>query len=253
MKILPYLLLFVLLGIIAYWFVTKNYYASDEETVSKGKLLFTRNCSSCHDLEADGMGPPLGGITDVLSKNTLVEFIRNPSQAIDSQDARAVSLYARYKQVMPAFAWMKEDEINSILAFIDHETERHHLTAASAPADTAGLTGRLVAPVKPSGIKIEMEEVVQLPRIKDTSPDLGIVTLRPHPSGDGTLFVSDQNGVIYRISNKKAAIFLDVRDHIKDFQSGPGIATGVGSFDFHPDYLSNGLIYITYAETYKGQ
>jgi glucose/arabinose dehydrogenase len=77
--------------------------------------------------------------------------------------------------------------------------------------------------------------------------------LRPHPSGDGTLFVSDQNGIIYRINDGNAEIFLDARTYIKDFQSGPGIATGVGSFDFHPDFLNNGLLYITHAEIFKGQ
>jgi len=101
-------------------------------------------------------------------------------------------------------------------------------------------------------VKIELEEVVQLPRLNATA-DLGVVTLRAGPSGDGTLFTSDQNGVIYRIKDGKAAMFLDMRTQIKDFQSGPGIATGIASFDFHPDFLHNGLIYIAHAETFKGQ
>jgi hypothetical protein len=48
---------------------------------------------------------------------------------------------------------------------------------------------------------------VQLPQLNATA-DLGIVTLRADPAGDGTLLASDQNGVIYRIKNGKAAIFL---------------------------------------------
>jgi glucose/arabinose dehydrogenase len=67
------------------------------------------------------------------------------------------------------------------------------------------------------------------------------------------LFVSDQGGIIYKISGGKYSIFLDLREHIPDFSIGPGIATGLGSFDFHPDYLKNGLIYITHAEKYRGQ
>jgi hypothetical protein len=156
---------------------------------------------------------------------------------------------------MPAFEWMQEKEISSILSYIYHESELHHIEATSVQEDSThiGLTGRLVAPIKKSGLKIELQEVIQIPRIKDSSPDLGVVTLRAHPSGDGTVFVSDQNGFLYKVSNGKAEVFLDVRKYIKDFQSGPGIATGVGSFDFHPDFLNNGLIYITYAETFKGQ
>ena len=250
-----YFLILMSAGVVIHFTFRKTNYTSDDATLANGKILFTKYCSSCHSLEADGFGPPLGGITTVLSKDALTDFIKNPSKVIASNDERAVSQLTRYKQVMPAFAWMQEMEISSILSYIHRESELHHIEATSIQRDSSnvGLTGRLVAPIKKSGVKIELEEVVQVPRIKDTSADLGIVTLRAHPSGDGTIFVSDQNGVLYKISQGKADIFLDVRKHIKDFQSGPGIATGIGSFDFHPDFLNNGLIYITYAETFKGQ
>ena len=250
-----YFLILVSAGAVIYFTFRKTNYPSDDATLANGKILFTKYCSSCHSLEADGFGPPLGGITSVLSKDALAHFIQNPSKVIASNQERAVSQLTRYKQLMPAFEWMKEKEISSILSYIHYESELLHIEATSIQSDSSnvGLTGRLVAPIKKSGLKIELQEVVQIPRIKDTSPDLGIVTLRAHPSGDGTIFVSDQNGVIYKVSKGKADIFLDVRKYIKDFQSGPGIATGVGSFDFHPDFLNNGLIYVTYAETFKGQ
>lgn len=255
-RYLVYLLLVLIPGVIFfYWMTGKNKYASDENTLAKGKELFTRHCITCHGLEEDGFGPPLGGITNLLSEKALTNFVRNPSMAIASGEERARSLQIRYKQIMPSYAWMDKTEISAILSYIDHETELRHLEAFAPNKDSAqtGLTGKLAAPVKKSALKIEMEEIVQIPKTKDSSPDLGIVTLRPHPSGDGTLFVGDQTGFIYRIKDGKAEIFLDARAHIKDFQSGPGIATGVGSFDFHPDFLNNGLLYITHAETYKGQ
>lgn len=250
-----YSIVVLLLAGIFYVVVRKKERPSDEQDIANGKALFNRYCSSCHGLEEDGFGPPLGGITNLLSHEPLMKFIRNPSEVIASGDARAVSQRARYKQVMPSFDWMEREMIDDILGYIKHETQLHHLEAITISNDTSGLklTGRLVAPVKKSGLKVELEDVVQIPKIKGTSPDLGIVTLRAHPSGDGTFFVSDQNGVIYRVQNGHAEVFLDVRMHIKDFQSGPGIATGVGSFDFHPDFANNGLIYITHAETFKGQ
>jgi glucose/arabinose dehydrogenase/mono/diheme cytochrome c family protein len=253
--ILYFLLLLAFTGVGAYFLLQNKDYSTDEATVAKGKILFTKNCMSCHSLEGDGIGPPLGGITDVLSKDDLVDFIKDPSKQIDAKKERAVSLQARYKQVMPGFGWMEESEISSILSYIDDQTKVHNLVSPAVVNDTSniGLTGRLVAPIKKSGIKIELEEVVQIPRLKGASPDLGIVTLRAHPFADGTLLVSDQNGIIYRIENGKAEIFLDIREHIKDFQSGPGIATGIGSFEFHPDFINNGFIYITHAETFKGQ
>jgi len=243
-------------SIIFYGMMNKNRYASDERTLSQGREIFTKNCISCHNLASDGIGPPLGGITNLLSKKALTDFVRNPSAIISSGEERARGLQIRYKQIMPSYEWMDEMEISSILSYIDHETEMHHLEALSLTNKTlieTALTGNLAAPVKKSALKIEMEEIVQISKTKNSSPDLGIVTLRPHPSGEGTLFVGDQTGFIYRIQDGKAETFLDVSTHIKDFQSGPGIATGVGSFDFHPDFLNNGLIYITHAETYRGQ
>ncbi|CAN5192247.1 hypothetical protein BH23BAC1_BH23BAC1_38900 [soil metagenome] len=242
-----------IVGVILYPGKEKKY-ASDDDTIKEGKNLFTKHCMSCHGLQNDGIGPPLGGITKLLSEQELINFIKDPAKAIESGEERADAMYARYKLIMPSFDWMKESEISSILAYLQHQTELHDIEPVSLEkiTDEAGLTGRLVSPVKSSKIKIELEEVVQLPRIGSSS-DLGVVTLRAHPSSDGTLLASDQHGVIYRIKEGKAAVYLDVRDHIQDFQSGPGIATGLGSFDFHPDFLNNGLIYITHVESFKGQ
>jgi len=230
-------------------------YASDEETLSEGKNLFSKYCTSCHGLEEDGFGPPLGGITVLLSQKALMNFVKNPSMAIEAGDERATWQFGRYKQVMPSFEWMREEDISSILSYVHQQTELHQIKALAMNGDTApiGLTGRLVPPVIMSGLKIELEEVIEIPRMEGFSKDLGVVNLRPHPGGDGTLFVNDQNGIIYRISDGEAEIFLEMGEQINDYQSGPGIATGVGSFDFHPDFLKNGLLYITHAETYKGQ
>jgi len=209
---------------------------------------------SCHGLNDDGIGPPLGGITQLLSKQALLDFINNPSIQIESGNERARAQHLRYKLIMPSYAWMGEPQITAILSYIQQQSILHHIKPREVIKETnkAGLTGRLVPPVQKSEIRIELEDVVQLPQLGQ-STDLGVVTLRAHPSADGTLFVSDQNGVIYRIKDGKAEIFLNIRQHIKDFQSGPGIATGIGSFDFHPDFLNNGLLYISHAETYKGQ
>lgn len=242
----------ILGGVIIY--LLPSEYASDEATLAEGKTLFTKHCVSCHGLQDDGIGPPLGGVTNLLPQKALLAFIRNPSKVIESGNERAVAMQHRYKLAMPPFAEMEESKIRSILAYIQYQTELHHIEPISmdSKSEGTGLTGRLVTPVIKSPLKVELEEVVQLPRLNN-STDLGVVTLRAHPSGDGTVMVSDQNGVIYCIRKGKAAAFLDLRDQIKDFQSGPGIATGLGSFDFHPNFLNNGLIYISHAETFKGQ
>lgn len=229
-------------------------YSTDETTLAQGKDLFSKNCISCHGLNQDGFGPKLGGITSLLSKDELIGFIKDPSAAIEA-GGRAAQLYDRYKREMLPYAHMSDDEITSILSYIDQQTQLHGIEALVIDniEDASKLSGRLVDSIMASGLKIELEEVIQIPAISESLKDLGLVTLRAHPSGDGTLFINDQNGVIFRISNGEAEVFMDFRDQIADFQRGPGIATGVGSFDFHPDFLENGLMYIFHAETAKGQ
>lgn len=249
----------ILSGLIAVtymWWRSGRGYDTGANTVAAGKKLFTTHCVSCHGIQEDGIGPPLGGITSALEEKQLKDFIRNPEEAISKGNARARALLARYKQTMPSFDWMDDADLDAILSYLHHESEQHGITAPGypgLPSEVHALTGKLVEPVQQSEIKIELKDVIQIPRLKYSTPDLGIVTLRPHPSGDGRLFVSDQGGIIYQITGGRAEIFLDLRDHIADFSIGPGLATGLGSFDFHPDYLNNGLIYITHAEKYDGQ
>ncbi len=231
-------------------------YRSDQKTLEAGKQLFTQQCISCHAIKEEGIGPRLGGITLLLSEKVLTTFIRNPTKSIQSGQERATALQARYKQTMPAFERLEDQEIHAILSYIHGETEQHGIKPFAVGLrenNKDALSGRLVAPVKKSGLKIALEEVLQIPRLKNSSPDLGIVTLRPHPSGDGRLFVSDQGGVLYLITRGKSEVFLDLRSEVKDFSSGPGIATGLGSFDFHPDFLNNRILYITHAEKFNGQ
>ena len=85
---------------------------------SKGKELFTTHCVSCHNMEQEEIGPKLGGVTNLLSENELIAFIKNPNHAIESGNARAVSLSKRYKMIMPPFDFLKDEEIGSILGYI---------------------------------------------------------------------------------------------------------------------------------------
>lgn len=255
MRFLLYLIvLLTVVGIVFYAIPENHQYPSDDAILAQGKDLFAKHCMSCHGLQNDGFGPPLGGITSLISQSALLDFIKDPSKLIESGDPRAVSLLQKYKRIMPPFEWMQESQIISILAFIQQQSDLHHITpmAIEDSSGAAGITGRLVEPVQKSAVTISLEEVVQLPPLGNSS-DLGVVTLRAHPAGDGSLFAGDQHGVIYRIDDGQVTIFLDLREQLENFQSGPGIATGLGSFDFHPDFLKNGLFYISHAETYLDQ
>ncbi|CAG5017213.1 hypothetical protein DYBT9275_05725 [Dyadobacter sp. CECT 9275] len=230
-------------------------YPTDTKTIAQGKELFNNTCSACHTLADDGIGPRLGGVTAALSKTALVAFVQDPSKVISSGDKRAVNLHKKYKQLMPGFNFLKSAEIISILAYIDVESRAagikplvvNEVTEATAPPV------RLIAPVAKPDLRIELEDFIQLPATSEKPPLTRIATMRPFPAHDGTLFVSDQRGIIYRIKDRQYTTFLDLREKVASFINVTGLGTGLGSFAFHPEYLSNGLIYITHTETFKGQ
>jgi mono/diheme cytochrome c family protein len=222
-------------------------------TDPQGKELFTTHCVSCHNIEQEEIGPRLGGVTSLLSEKELTAFVKNPNHAIESGNERAVSLSKRYKMIMPPFDFLKDEEIRSILGYIASETKLHNIAPLEVKTNTGASDARLGQPVIKTGLRIELEDFVTIPPSSDKMPRTRIANMRPHPSQDGTLYVSDQRGIIYRISGKEVRTFADLRNDVENFVNEPGLGTGLGSFAFHPDYLRNGLIYITYTEPFKGK
>lgn len=221
-----------------------------------GKEIYTTHCVSCHAIEQEEIGPRLGGVTSLLSTTELVDFIKNPSKAIESGNKRAVGLAKRYKMVMPPFDFLKDDEIKAVLAYISDETKAHNIQPLQVATDdnaTSLPVERLAKPVVKSGLMIETEDYAIIPPSSDKMPKTRIATTRPHPSHDGSLMVSDQRGLIYRLKNGNPSLFLDIRPLVENYINEPGLGTGLGSFAFHPDYLQNGFIYITHTEAFKGK
>lgn len=254
--LLVWLAVTIIIAIVIVYFIKSKPagYPVDEQTLAKGKNLFSTQCRSCHGIKEDGIGPRLGGVTVALSKETLLRFIQNPAKVIESGDKRANSLHKQYKQLMPSFDFMKKDDIQSILAYIDYETRIAQIEPLLVDTVNVEPKKERYAPtVKKSELIIELEDYCKVPRADSSPPDKGIATLRANPSGDGSIFVSDQMGVIYRIEKSKVDTFLDVRSSVPDFIFTPGIGTGLGSFAFHPDYIRNGLIYTTHAEQFIGK
>ncbi|GAB4027487.1 PQQ-dependent sugar dehydrogenase [Spirosoma koreense] len=202
-------------------------------------------------MEQDGIGPRLGGITRLLSSNELMAFVKKPTKAIESGNERAVNLSKRYKMIMPSFDFLKDDELKAIVAYITQDTETHNRQPLVVSNDPERRTVRLTKPVAKSTLTIELDDVVTIPPSSDKMPLTRIATLRADPSGDGSQYVSDQRGLIYRIEGSEVRLFLDVRPLIESFIDKPGLGTGLGSFAFHPDYLTNGLLYSTHTEAVK--
>lgn len=229
-------------------------YSTDQEVIKRGKKTFETNCVSCHGIDEGAFGPRLGGVTTVRALPELVDFTKNPQNYVDKADARTVALVSEYNSVMPAFEQLSETEIEVIFAYIDYETKKKNIP----PKVVKAFSGKnndlsFCPPVSPSDLLIELEDFAEISRQPDTPNDKGLATLRTDPNGNGDLFASDQVGLVYRIRDRVPQVYLDIRPELDDFITSPGIGTGLGSFDFHPMFRQNGLLYTTHAEKYTGK
>ena len=126
---------------------TPSDYNTDPLTISNGKKLFAQNCQSCHSILNEGIGPPIGGITKLLTKDQLKAFILTPAKVINNNDPRALSLLKRYKTRMPSFAHLEESQIENVLSYMSHETELQSLSPFQIPGDS--LSDPFISKIKP--------------------------------------------------------------------------------------------------------
>ena len=227
-------------------------YSADPAVIGKGKTLFMQQCSACHALASEGFGPPLGGVTTLLGEERLGAWVRDPAKILASGDARANALLQRYKATMPSFAHLTPADVAAILAFIHGESAAQGLKPFTidphAPAPP-----RLVPPVQPSRLVVELEDYAQFPLLPGRTAYKGITLLRPDPREAGVLFVDELMGLLYRVKGRTPAVFLDVRGIFPDFMCDPGVASGLGSFALHPDFVHNGIFYTTHSELRHGK
>jgi hypothetical protein len=111
---------------------------------------------------------------------------------------------------------------------------------------------RWAPPVVKTNLVIELEDVVQIPRLPGRTAYKGITLLRPDPREEGALLVDELMGILYRVKDQKVSVFLDVRGIFSAFICDPGVATGLGSFALHPEFVQNGLFYTMHSETFRG-
>ena len=128
----PVKLLFVLFGL--FFFQNSQAYKNKltrpidgvegtDELIRKGSELFSANCASCHALKGKVVGPALEGVIDKYEEDYvwLNAWIKNSQKLVKSGDERAVAIYNEYNgQAMNIFENLKDEEITSILMWIDN-------------------------------------------------------------------------------------------------------------------------------------
>lgn len=219
--------------------------SADSTAITKGEAVFNQNCSGCHNFKQDGIGPQLSGLTTKVSREWIQQFIRDPQKVINSGDNHAQQLYKKYKVFMPSFAALKNDELDAIITF---------LNTYKIPAQVTKLNGNeLLNPIpdkiKFSGLVAGLQVITQIPSSSDSGKlPLARITKLDFEPNTGSSFVLDLRGKLYRLQNNKPTIYMNMADLKPKFINEPGLATGFGSFAFHPRFSKNGLLYTTHTE-----
>jgi glucose/arabinose dehydrogenase/mono/diheme cytochrome c family protein len=215
--------------------------SSDASQILKGRTLFEKHCSTCHNFNEDAIGPNLSGLTRQIETQWIREFIKNPAVAIDAKDPRAVELLAKYKSQMPGFPDLSDQDIEVLLSYMH--------TFETLPIPISGDTTSNLIPekIQDSGIRLELEFFAQLPASDAVPPLAKMTKMEPIP-GTQRLMINDQRVGLYELVDQQPVLYLNLKEERPDMVSKPGWGTGVGSFAFHPDFENNGLFYTAHTE-----
>jgi glucose/arabinose dehydrogenase len=226
--------------------VDKNPISSDSAVISKGKNAFTQYCSGCHNFRQDGIGPQLGGLTSVVSPDWIQHFVQNPKIIIESGDQRARELFKKYKVLMPGFPTLKDDTMVAIIAYLNTHKK---IPRVQAKTNEKELSNPIPQPIKLSNLVVGLKLLTQIPSSSDSGKlPLTRITKLGYEPHTGTPFILDLRGKLYKMLHGKPLVYMDMAKLKPKFVHEPGLATGFGSFAFHPDFSKNGLLYTTHSE-----
>jgi mono/diheme cytochrome c family protein len=217
---------------------------TDSLTIIAGQTLFTQNCGACHNFKEDGIGPQLGGLTKNVSSDWIKKFINDPKGIIESGDKRAKELFEKYKAIMPPFAQYSDEQLNGLIAFI-HSRPTPDLRKATL--DPNALKDPIPEKIPMSDLVVEMEVLTTIPPSSNEQQLTRIAKLDVHPILKKIL-VMDLRGKLYQLTGGTPEVFMDMVKLKPNFIHQPGLATGFGSFAFHPEFSKNGLLYTSHTE-----
>ncbi len=214
--------------------------------IAAGELLFNQQCSGCHNFRQDGIGPQLSGLTTTHPAAWVKQFIQNPQAVINSGDKEAQEIFKKYKVVMPSFAHFSDAQLMQLVAFINTHKQPD---GKETKEDKTALSNPIPDTIQLSKLVVNIAQVAQFPPSGDSGklPLTRITKLDAQPATNA-LFVLDLRGKLYRLRHNKPFVFMDMAKLEPRFINEPGLATGFGSFAFHPQFARNGLLYTTHTE-----
>lgn len=213
-----------------------------------GEALFEANCAACHNFKQDGIGPQLGGLKEAVDPAYLAEFIKSPKAMIDARVARAVDKYKKFKTIMPDFKHLGTKEIDDVVAYILEKPAPQ----GNPSAQKSGIENPIVPPITKSVLSLNLQPVTQFPFTNQTQPRSRVNKMGFNPITKEILVADSQGKIFLLTAQNQPNVYFDVTEHFKNFINSPGLATGLGSFAFHPDVANNRLFYTTHTETNQG-
>lgn len=88
--------------------------------IERGKTVFGQNCSSCHLLKKDAIGPALQGILSRWDGDSaqLKAYIHNPEKLFADKELHAGKAYEKFKPaMMPGFPTLSDADLNALIAY----------------------------------------------------------------------------------------------------------------------------------------
>jgi mono/diheme cytochrome c family protein len=117
---------------------------------AKGEAIFKANCTTCHKIESQLVGPALGTtITEETDDKWLTKWIENNQALIAAKDPKAVAVYNKFNQVsMTVFGSLTDADVANVIAYVRTTWKADLAEKAKAPA------GGAVADTGPSDLVI---------------------------------------------------------------------------------------------------
>jgi mono/diheme cytochrome c family protein len=121
-------------------FAILGFSAHAQGDATKGEALFKANCTTCHKIESQLVGPALGPlVTAETDDKWLTKWIQNNQALIAAKDDRALKIYNQFNQQgMTVFGSFTDGDVANILAYIRSDWKAQQAKAATAPAGGAG-------------------------------------------------------------------------------------------------------------------
>lgn len=104
---------------------------------TKGEAVFKANCTTCHAIDKQVVGPALGTrITEETDDKWLTKWIQNNQALIAAKDPKALKVYNEFNQQgMTVFGNLTDADVSNILAYVRAEWKKDQAAIKATPTN----------------------------------------------------------------------------------------------------------------------